>query len=455
MADNANRFFALNSSGQASSMEKLSSGMRINRAGDDAAGLAISEKMRNQINGLDQASRNAQDGISLIQTAEGALAETHEMLQRMRELSIQSMNDTYTDSDRAKIDLEVQELLQEIDGIADKTEFNEQKLLAGEGATATAAAASMRTGDTSLEELEEQLETKQAQLASLNVGTELAAVTNILDELDGMLADAGIGADDQLYITVTADSANNSITNSAGSISGATYDSLSTEQKLALYDALQNNASYNDLTNNSGFALDYSSGASPALSSTAGNAAYTDLNTKIDAYNTANPNNTYSVDSVIDLAEEIADLEEQIDELTGGFNEELVGTQTFEFHVGANQNQKISVEIEAMGVIQLELQDVDMSTKEASSASLALVDSAIEKISEQRAILGAAQNRLEHTIKNVDNTSENLQTAESNIRDTDMAEEMVTLTKYNILSQASQSMLSQANQVPQQVLQLL
>ncbi len=142
MADNANRFFAINSTNQASSMEKLSSGMRINRAGDDAAGLAISEKMRNQINGLDQASRNAQDGVSLIQTAEGALAETHEMLQRMRELSIQSMNDTYTDSDREKIDLEVQQLLQEIDGVADKTEFNEQKLLAGDGSVAFSTGAS-------------------------------------------------------------------------------------------------------------------------------------------------------------------------------------------------------------------------------------------------------------------------------------------------------------------------
>ncbi|OON92633.1 MAG: hypothetical protein ATN33_06945 [Epulopiscium sp. Nele67-Bin001] len=139
MASNANRFFGINSSGQAGSMEKLSSGMRINRAGDDAAGLAISEKMRNQIKGLGQASRNAQDGISLIQTAEGALGESHEMLQRMRELSIQALNDTYTASDREKIDLEMQELLDEIDGIAVKTEFNEQKLLAGEGGLEEAA----------------------------------------------------------------------------------------------------------------------------------------------------------------------------------------------------------------------------------------------------------------------------------------------------------------------------
>ncbi len=443
MADNANRFFALNSSGQASSMEKLSSGMRINRAGDDAAGLAISEKMRNQINGLDQASRNAQDGISLIQTAEGALAETHEMLQRMRELSIQSMNDTYTDSDRAKIDLEVQELLYEIDGIADKTEFNEQKLLAGEGATATAAAASMRTGDTSLEELEAELETKQAQLASLNVDTQLAAVTNILDELDGMLADAGIDADTQLNFTTSGNAGIGT------TVSGETFDQLSTDEKLALYDILKTDSTLTATDfDNSGQTFDYDSGTP----STAGSTAYTDLATAIT--NASHPDIT-DVESLMTLVEEIESLEEQIDELTGGFNTELTGTQTFEFHVGANQNQKISVDIEAMGVISLGLKDVDMSTKEASSASLALVDSAIEKISEQRAILGAAQNRLEHTIKNVDNTSENLQTAESNIRDTDMAEEMVTLTKYNILSQASQSMLSQANQVPQQVLQLL
>ncbi len=133
MAENANRQLGINSKAQSKSMEKLSSGMRINRAGDDAAGLAISEKMRNQINGLHQASRNAQDGISLIQTAEGALGESQEMLARMRELSIQSMNDTYTDSDRDKLQLEVNQLLEEIDGIAAKTEFNEQQILYGDG----------------------------------------------------------------------------------------------------------------------------------------------------------------------------------------------------------------------------------------------------------------------------------------------------------------------------------
>ncbi len=131
MAYNANRNLGINSTQQASSMEKLSSGLRINRAGDDAAGLAISEKMRSQIRGLEQASRNAQDGISLIQTAEGALGETQEMLQRARELAVQALNDTYTESDREKLDLEVQQLLEEIDGIADKTEFNDLKLLSG------------------------------------------------------------------------------------------------------------------------------------------------------------------------------------------------------------------------------------------------------------------------------------------------------------------------------------
>ncbi len=604
---NANRFLGINAGGQAGSMEKLSSGLRINRAGDDAARLAISEKMRNQIKGLEQASRNAQDGISLIQTAEGALGETHEMLQRMRELSIQSMNDTYTDADRAKIDLEVQQLLDEIDGIADKTEFNEQRVLAGgegvdeevtfeassfdpytdtlnsqEEADALKAYAENRlteiftSDNTSDTAVQKQLTTMQNALDAVesfsatrsangptqaSFDTALSTVTGgsgasfssltledrmkvhdlavsddptDLEELNETNSSTGLGAynalaaldggsdiiadinkqfksievaeafsDSSSTKSVTANNAgaaretgttysstidfttsmdtfttsadvktamtdliddrikahstggNLSAEAEAASIAAAwgdvkayltnmegsswsgevpdDYDSMSLEDKMKYYD--ENNGPQNTRTNS------YEQGA-------AGSAGIT-------AYNYLKEADSEAVEYYNSLAERAGVLIEAETEPESRFDKDIAGSRTFDFHVGANENQKISVEIQAMGVINLGLEGVDVGSKAGASASLALIDAAVEQISEQRAILGAVQNRLEHTIKNVDNTAENLQSAESNIRDTDMASEMVKLTKFNILSQASQSMLAQANQAPQQVLQLL
>ncbi|MES9792250.1 flagellin Hag [Priestia megaterium] len=251
---------------QAKSMEKLSSGMRINNAADDAAGLAISEKMRGQIRGLDQASRNAQDGVSMIQTGEGALNETHSILQRVRELAVQSSSDTNTADDRAEIQKEVDDLVSEVDRISGDTEFNTQKLLNGEGGT----------------------------------------------------------------------------------------------------------------------------------------------------------------------------------------------SGTFTFQIGANKDQTIDVTLASMKASDLGIDGLDLGT-DASTSSTAIetIDGAIKKVSDERAQLGAKQNRLEHTINNLNASSENLTASESRIRDVDMAKEMMEQTKNSILSQASQAMLSQANQQPQNVLQLL
>ncbi|WP_339234223.1 flagellin [Oceanobacillus sp. FSL W7-1281] len=260
-AINAHRQLGVNQNGVQGSLEKLSSGLQINRAGDDAAGLAISEKMRGQIRGLEQASVNAQDGISLIQTAEGALNETHDILQRVRELAVKSSNDTNTDEDRAEIQKEVTALLDEVDRIAGQTEFNTQNLLGGE-----------------------------------------------------------------LEVT---------------------------------------------------------------------------------------------------------------------------------FHIGANEGQSIQVAIDAMDASALGISDIDLSTQEGADAAITTIQEAIETVSGQRSALGAVQNRLEHTINNLGTSAENLTAAESRIRDVDMAKEMMEFTKNNILSQAAQSMLAQANQVPQGVLQLL
>ncbi|MFC5700878.1 flagellin Hag [Cohnella faecalis] len=265
---NTHRNLGINTNATSKSMEKLSSGLRINRAGDDAAGLAISEKMRAQIRGLDQASRNAQDGISLIQTAEGALSETHSILQRMRELAVQASNDTYTTADRAKLGAEVTQLTKEINRIASQTEFNTKKLL-----------------------------------------------------------------------------------------------------------------------------------------------------------------------------------------ISGG------GASAINFQVGANSGQQIQLSINKMDTSSLGVSafgsQFSANTSTAFGSIIAAINSAINKVSSERANLGAYQNRLEHTINNLNTSSENLTAAESRIRDVDMAKEMMNFTKNNILNQAAQAMLAQANQLPQGVLQLL
>lgn len=261
-AINSQRQMYKTSTAQGKATEKLSSGLRINRAGDDAAGLAISEKMRGQVSGLNQASRNAQDGISLIQTAEGALDETHSMLQRLRTLAVQSANGTYVSTDRTNIQAEVSQLTQEITEIAGKTEFNKMKLVNG-------------------------------------------------------------------------------------------------------------------------------------------------------------------------------------------------STDTVDFQVGANGSQKITVSMQSMAASALGVSGLSLSTAAGAESSIATIDSAINSVSGFRAKLGAVQNRLEHTISNVDNSAENLQAAESRIRDTDMAKEMMEFTRTNVLSQATQSMLAQANAKPNQVLSLL
>ena len=260
-AMNANRQMGINNTNQGKSIEKLSSGLRINRAGDDAAGLSISEKMRGQIRGLEQSSRNAQDGISLIQTAEGALNETHSILQRMRELAVQSTNGTNQDEDRELINKEFEQLSKEVDRIAKDTQFNKQSLLAG--------------------------------------------------------------------------------------------------------------------------------------------------------------------------------------------------TKNVAFQIGANANQTISINMADMSASGLSIDGAEISTQGGAKDAITSIDAAITAVSEQRSEFGSVQNRLESAINSTDNTAENLQAAESRIRDVDMAKEMMTFSKNNILAQAAQSMLAQANSAPQGVLQLL
>ena len=380
-AMNAHRNMSGATTAQGKSMEKLSSGLRINRAGDDAAGLAISEKMRSQIRGLNQASRNAQDGISMIQTAEGALSETQAIGQRMRELAVQSANGTYTDEDRALINQEFEQLKSEIDRIANDTEFNGNKVL---------------NGNLSGKEITEGTLTK-------GVGTADMSSKFTIDQ--GELAKLGEG-NFEFKITVDSPGANANVT-------------------IDLIDKSQFNGGKEYVMDS--ITLDN------VDTTQAGSESFKIGGIDIEI----NPNNLESGATVkfTNTAEKTSD--------------------GVSLQVGANKDQMIGVSMDNMRSRELGLGGIGVGTAADSQEAIERLDVAIERVSAQRADLGAAQNRLEHTIASTDNTAENLQAAESRIRDVDMAKEMMNLTKLNVLQQASQSMLAQANQAPQQVLSIL
>ena len=380
-AMNAHRNMSGATTAQGKSMEKLSSGLRINRAGDDAAGLAISEKMRSQIRGLNQASRNAQDGISMIQTAEGALSETQAIGQRMRELAVQSANGTYTDEDRALINQEFEQLKSEIDRIANDTEFNGNKVING------------------------NLSGKEITEGTLTKGVGTADMSNKFTIDQGELAKLGEG-NFEFKITVDSPGANANVT-------------------IDLIDKSQFNGGKEYVMDS--ITLDN------VDTTQAGSESFKIGGIDIEI----NPNNLESGATVkfINTAEKTSD--------------------GVSLQVGANKDQMIGVSMENMRSRELGLGGIGVGTAADSQEAIERLDVAIERVSAQRADLGAAQNRLEHTIASTDNTAENLQAAESRIRDVDMAKEMMNLTRLNVLQQASQSMLAQANQAPQQVLSIL
>ncbi|WP_010169190.1 flagellin [Candidatus Epulonipiscium viviparus] len=403
MAINSQRNLDVNQNELGGVMEKLSSGLRINRAGDDAAGLAISEKMRNQIKGLYQAGRNAQDGISLIQTAEGALAENHEMLKRMREMAIQAMNDTYTNEDRKKLNLEAQQLITEVDELAVKAEFNEQKLLTGDptGKGLAAVANKRELLASALANYYIKVGSYESKLGSayaIEASTKMEQVAQSVLDLEEKISALEVKASGEKPAAaqlVLKDVSHLRIILAQRNASIAAMESSATTLKESAA-ILQASAFYIEAT------------------------------------------------SVTDAAKQ----------LQATMNEQ-VGPHEFTLQVGANNGQTINLSIKAMNATALGLSATKIDSPESSGIALSSIDAAVEIVSRQRAELGAVQNRLEHTVKNLNNTAENLQSAESQIRDTDMAAEMVFFTRTNILSQASQAMLAQANQIPEQVLQLL
>jgi len=384
---NAHRNLGNVGNAQARSSARLSSGFRINSAADDAAGLGISENMRSQIRGLDQASRNSQDGISLIQTAEGALGTVNEMVIRIRELTVQSGNDTNTDADRGRIQDEIDQLKEEINAVADRTEFNTKNLLGGSG------------------------------LAS--------GMAGVLDAFDFAAFDP------------ETDDIN------------AIMRALSTIERIVGSD----NFVMDDWVNN-GDAITaliaFDGGDMAALE-----AAGSDLTDLLEAATGL----TWTDPTAITTPEEARD-NLRIHELALNlFNalENGGAGQEFTFQIGANAGQTLTVEIENMswdaisGGLEVNLQNAGNDV----SNLLDRLDDTLAAVTEQRSALGAVQNRLEYTIENLDVASQNLSAANSRIRDADMAAEMMRLTQANVLQQAATSMLAQANQAPQSILQLL
>nr|WP_312577436.1 flagellin [Sedimentibacter sp.] len=383
---NSLRQLGTNNTATGKNLEKLSSGYRINRAGDDAAGLAISEKMRGQINGLEQAEQNANDGISLIQTAEGGLNETHSILQRMREIAVQSSNGTYNDDvDRENLDKEVTALKSEIDRISSSTHFNKINLLDGNigGYGTDFDATATTTNVTSL----------NVKGGGLEVGDDL-----VFTAASGSITLVSIGGVDVAGATA---------------VSGVSFSVAQSEGESGLYTIKATVAS---------------------TATIADQEKYEGLEISIVA-----GKGGFKVGS--------GTLTVNIDEATQGL--------TFQIGANGSADQEVELNVGDMSSKGLGIDTISVGTKEGAKDAIATIDDAINKVSGTRADLGALQNRLEHTVNNLGVTNENLTAAESRIRDVDMAKEMMEYTKNNILSQAAQAMLAQANQQPQGVLQLL
>lgn len=475
---NTHRQLSMGTSASSKNMEKLSSGLKINRAGDDAAGLAISEKMRAQIRGLDMASKNAQDGISLIQTAEGALNETHAILQRMRELAVQAGNDTNNTQDREEIQKEINQLTSEINRIGNTSEFNTQKLLDGSKGNGVKV---IKDGS-------------QGAVA----GTDLTTATNMTPgtntgtgNVDVTIKGTFTGTTDEtLTVTKTATGwstdggatevtlAGNKFTfkgmeiDVSGATDAAEDDTYTFDLKAASGSGTPVRGEYSfkfdtkDITID-GDKYEYdAAGGDPAKWSNGNElAALITADTKYDAV---------FKDGEIILTQKTDQESSTAPEISGN------KSNSVSLQIGANEHQSMSIDMNDMRASALgitgtngaegftavntvtdgtnnDVKEAALSVANAQDAAAAItkIQAAIDKVSGERSKLGAFQNRLEHTINNLGTSSENLTAAESRIRDVDMAKEMMEFTKNNILTQASQAMLAQANQQPQGVLQLL
>ena len=532
-AINANNKMNVNVAGLKKSTEKLSSGYQINRAGDNAAGLAISEKMRSQIRGLSQATKNANDGISLIQTAEGGLNETHSILQRMRELAVQSANGTYTQEDRDAIQLEADALKSEIDRISTSTEFNTQQLLDGSlsgggnsstyGAlygmneTGVAFGGGLITTTSTVKGMQVNItvdasgdggENAVWDGNGLKVNVNLVAGKSYTDaEINDLIKNATVPKDAGMtspYGSITFKSEYGVIQGAAGTTTATAAGKRGTtavDASILVADAKNGGVGSSDIitfTANSygdskmsasqfakiAISTDVAAGkesveiTKAAVIGTSGAGAEIKLHLATGVeYSEKDIQNIlkeagfdYEVSLTDDKAPDAStngtikfnvkgDIAAATMNEGTGVGKEFTDSngQGLTFQIGANgvEDQRVTLNIDDMGADSLGVANVDVSDRDSANKAIDTIDAAISKVSMQRAGLGALQNRLEYTVNNLTTTNENLTNAESTIRDTDMATEMISYTKFNILQQASQAMLAQANQQPQAVLQLL
>ena len=529
-AMNANRMLGVTSSSLSKSTEKLSSGYRINRAADDAAGLSISEKMRSQIRGLNKASANAQDGISLIQTAEGALNESHSILQRMRELSVQASNGTETDDDREAVQKEISQLQEELTRISSTTEFNTMKLLDGsqggsssttgsgpkfgvvdstlDGALVTSNVKGIKVATAASDDTKVGQETaiwgKDGKTLTLNLSKNKVYTQ---DEIDDLISNAkqedstAEGAPAEVKVTLKNGIFNADADTTDGKETAAGVKAASDEVEVAAntfvgankikFTSNKYGAEFNGTTFD--FAFDKEAGkeeveTTTAITTDAANAItageykihlaagkeYTaedledilksagfDFDVTLSGATPDDPNTLFATSGATTVG--------KLTMANGaglGSTKALWGQDGYDgvssnagitLQIGANEGQTMSFTIDDMSARSLgvDANKIDIATQDGAKKATTTIDAAIKKVSAQRSKLGAVQNRLEHTIANLDTAAENTQTSESRIRDTDMASEMVVYSKNNILLQAGQSMLAQANQSNQGVLSLL
>ncbi len=483
MAMNAGRMLKNIQGALTASTEKLSSGYAINRAADNAAGLAISEKMRKQIRGLTQASANAEDGISAVQTAEGALTEVHEMLQRLNELAVQAANGTNSEDDRSYIQDEVDQITQEIDRVSETTKFNETYLLKGntlgvkgysfryakgnaaqkasvsfdaDGATGATLTISFENPDTkdkiSVSDQNNLAKALRDQGATVSAKTVTStdpatgattASKEYVFELNGSDAKANykvITTDAKAGTFEIQDLDGNKIATVKAGVIGAGESAVMTAKTAAA--AKSENEVYAFYDKDGNAISENSLGGYLAVSSTGTVIGRADASAVYDA-----------------LGNEISLKTDVVDNKLVAGTKNMTAALKMSFHVGADgtDNNKININIDAMTAKSLGLNGLKVSGRDGTNATKAIdiINASIRTVSRQRSALGAVQNRLEHTIKNLDNVVENTQSAEAAIRDTDMAAEMVKYSNTTILAQMAQSMLAQANQSNQGVLSIL
>ncbi len=469
-AMNSNRMLGITQGTLSKSAEKLSSGYKVNRAADDAAGLSISEKMRKQIRGLSQASLNAEDGISSVQTAEGALTEVHDMLQRMNELAVKAANGTMSLSDRQTVQDEVQQLLTEIDRVAETTKFNETYLLKGDTDYVTKYASAKDAGIEGL--MTESATSATFVMNKLKIGdtikiggTEYTIGTKDTSKIVGSISVAQAGEVitlDGIQYTVAADKSEVNVDKNVLEIASITAKIK--EGSTAVYNgktfhAMRDNY---DATKKKGTEEDGIDDVDATVISTT--AAYKKIQ---QALTNANAIGTDTTTSYLDkqttfvgavAGADVKTLSTVSFSIRKGTYQQKEALN-FSLHVGADADMtnKISVKIDTMSTSGLGIRGLNVKDNTGASATYAIdaIAEAVSKVSAQRSLLGAVQNRLEHTINNLDNVVENTTAAESQIRDTDMATEMVKYSNNNILAQAGQSMLTQSNQANQGVLSLL